>query len=73
MVRPIHPKAYREKVGPEGFAKAPIGAGPYKIVKNDQGKEVVYEKLRRLLEGLAQGSRRSRTCMSASCPTSRPR
>jgi len=44
MVCPIHPKAYREKVGPEGFAKAPIGAGPYKIVKNDQGKEVVYEK-----------------------------
>ena len=44
MVSPIHPKAYREKVGPEGFAKAPIGAGPYKIVKNDQGKEVVYEK-----------------------------
>jgi peptide/nickel transport system substrate-binding protein len=44
MVCPIHPKAYREKVGPEGFAKAPIGAGPYKIVKNDQGKEVFYEK-----------------------------
>ncbi len=44
MVCPIHPKAYREKVGPEGFAKAPIGAGPYKIVRNDQGKEVVYEK-----------------------------
>lgn len=44
MVCPIHPKAYREKVGPEGFAKAPVGAGPYKIVKNDQGKEVVYEK-----------------------------
>lgn len=44
MVCPIHPKAYREKVGPEGFAKAPIGAGPYRIAKNDQGKEVVYEK-----------------------------
>jgi len=44
MVCPIHPKAYREKVGPEGFAKAPVGAGPYKIVKNDQGKEVFYEK-----------------------------
>ncbi|WP_421997035.1 ABC transporter substrate-binding protein [Reyranella sp.] len=44
MVTPIHPKAYREKVGPEGFAKAPIGAGPYKIVKNEQGKEVVFER-----------------------------
>jgi peptide/nickel transport system substrate-binding protein len=44
MVCPIHPKAYREKVGPEGFSKAPVGAGPYKIVRNDQGKEVVFEK-----------------------------
>ena len=44
MVTPIHPKAYREKVGPEGFSAKPIGAGPYKIVKNDQGKEVVFER-----------------------------
>ncbi|CAN5869584.1 ABC transporter substrate-binding protein [soil metagenome] len=44
MVTPIHPKAYRERVGPEEFAKKPIGAGPYKIVKNDQGKEVVFER-----------------------------
>ncbi len=44
MVTPIHPKAYREKVGPEGFAANPVGAGPYKIVKNDQGKEVVFER-----------------------------
>jgi peptide/nickel transport system substrate-binding protein len=52
MVCPIHPKAYREKVGPEGFAKAPIGAGPYKITRNDQGKEVVFEKF----DGYWQGS-----------------
>jgi peptide/nickel transport system substrate-binding protein len=44
MVCPIHPRAYREKVGPEGFARAPVGAGPYKIVRNDQGKEVALEK-----------------------------
>jgi peptide/nickel transport system substrate-binding protein len=44
MVTPIHPKAYREKVGPEGFSAKPVGAGPYKIVKNDQGKEVVFER-----------------------------
>lgn len=44
MVTPIHPKAYREKVGPEEFAKKPIGAGPYKIVRNEQGKEVVFER-----------------------------
>ncbi|MCA0304986.1 MAG: ABC transporter substrate-binding protein [Proteobacteria bacterium] len=44
MVTPIHPKAYREKVGPEEFAKKPVGAGPYRIVKNEQAKEVVYER-----------------------------
>ncbi len=44
MVTPIHPKAYRERVGPEGFAARPVGAGPYKIVKNEQGKEVVFER-----------------------------
>jgi peptide/nickel transport system substrate-binding protein len=44
MVTPIHPKAYREKVGPDGFAAKPVGAGPYKIVRNEQGKEVVFER-----------------------------
>jgi peptide/nickel transport system substrate-binding protein len=44
MVMPIHPKAYREKVGLEGFAANPVGAGPYKIVKNVPGKEVFYER-----------------------------
>ncbi len=33
FVIPIWPKAYREKVGPEAYAKAPIGAGPYKFTK----------------------------------------
>ena len=44
MVTPIHPKAYREKVGAEGFSAKPIGAGPYKIVRNDQGKEILFER-----------------------------
>ena len=35
MVTPILPKAYREKLGPDGFSKAPIGTGPYKITKVD--------------------------------------
>jgi ABC-type oligopeptide transport system substrate-binding subunit len=26
------PKKYVEKVGDDGFLKAPIGAGPYKVV-----------------------------------------
>ena len=44
MVTPIHPKAYREKVGPEEFARKPVGAGPYRIIKNEQAQEVVFER-----------------------------
>ena len=55
MVTPIHPKAYREKVGPEGFSAKPVGAGPYKIVKNDQGKEVVFERFEDYWEGSPKG------------------
>ena len=55
MVTPIHPKAYREKVGPEGFAAKPIGAGPYKIVKNEQGKEVVFERFEDYWAGSPKG------------------
>ena len=55
MVTPIHPKAYREKVGPEGFAAKPVGAGPYKIVKNDQGKEVVFERFEDYWAGSPKG------------------
>ena len=55
MVTPIHPKAYREKVGPEGFAAKPVGAGPYKIVKNEQGKEVVFERFEDYWAGSPKG------------------
>ncbi|HYE90584.1 MAG TPA: ABC transporter substrate-binding protein, partial [Terriglobales bacterium] len=39
----IVPKAYVEKVGDEGFKKAPIGAGPYKFVSFTPGVELVME------------------------------
>ena len=39
----IVPKAYVEKVGDEGFKKAPIGAGPYKFVSSAPGVELVLE------------------------------
>jgi peptide/nickel transport system substrate-binding protein len=55
MVTPIHPKAYREKVGPQGFAAKPVGAGPYKIVKNEQGKEVVFERFEDYWAGSPKG------------------
>jgi peptide/nickel transport system substrate-binding protein len=44
MVLPIYPKAYREKVGPDGFSKAPIGTGPYKITKVDGVTEIDLER-----------------------------
>jgi peptide/nickel transport system substrate-binding protein len=55
MVTPIHPKAYREKVGPEEFAKKPVGAGPYKFVKNVQGQEVVLERFEDYWQGSPKG------------------
>lgn len=39
----IVPKKYLEKVGDEGFKKAPIGAGPYKFVSFKPGVELVLE------------------------------
>jgi peptide/nickel transport system substrate-binding protein len=39
----IVPKAYVEKVGEEGYKKAPIGAGPYKFVSFNPGVELVLE------------------------------
>jgi peptide/nickel transport system substrate-binding protein len=39
----IVPKAYIEKVGDDGFKKAPIGAGPYKVVSFNPGVELVME------------------------------
>ena len=39
----VVPKAYVEKVGDEGFKKAPIGAGPYKFVSFQPGVELVLE------------------------------
>jgi peptide/nickel transport system substrate-binding protein len=39
----IVPKAYVEKVGDEGFKKAPIGAGPYKFVSFKPGVELVLD------------------------------
>jgi peptide/nickel transport system substrate-binding protein len=39
----IVPKKYIEKVGEEGFKKAPVGAGPYKFVSFNPGVELVLE------------------------------
>jgi peptide/nickel transport system substrate-binding protein len=39
----IVPKSYVEKVGDDGFRKAPVGLGPYRFVSNTPGVEVVLE------------------------------
>jgi peptide/nickel transport system substrate-binding protein len=39
----IVPRKYVEKVGDDGFKKAPVGAGPYKFVSFTPGVELVLE------------------------------
>jgi peptide/nickel transport system substrate-binding protein len=39
----IVPKKYLEKVGDDGFKKAPVGAGPYRFVSFNPGVELVLE------------------------------
>jgi peptide/nickel transport system substrate-binding protein len=39
----IVPKHYVDRVGEDGFKKAPIGAGPYRVVSFSPGVEIVLE------------------------------
>ena len=39
----VVPKKYLEKVGEDGFKRAPIGAGPYRFVSFNPGVELVLE------------------------------
>jgi peptide/nickel transport system substrate-binding protein len=39
----VVPKKYVEKVGDDGFKRAPVGAGPYKFVSQTPGVELVLE------------------------------
>lgn len=41
---PIYPAAYFKKVGLEGFSKAPIGTGPYKVTSVTPGQGVTLVK-----------------------------
>jgi peptide/nickel transport system substrate-binding protein len=40
----IMPKAYFEKVGREGFHKAPIGAGTFKLVERREAQDMTFER-----------------------------
>ena len=61
----IVPKKYVEKVGDDGFKKAPIGAGPYKFVSFNPGVELVLEAFDAVLAQAAHGE-------DASCSGSFP-
>ncbi|MCR5701689.1 MAG: ABC transporter substrate-binding protein [Lachnospiraceae bacterium] len=50
----IIPKAYFEKVGSEGFNKAPIGAGPFKFESFAAGEEIVYTAFEDYYQGKAK-------------------
>ena len=45
----VVPRKYVEKVGEDGFKKAPIGAGPYKFVSFTPGIELVLEAFDQVL------------------------
>jgi peptide/nickel transport system substrate-binding protein len=40
LVLPIWPKAYRERLGAEGYARAPVGAGPYKLTRIEDTQDL---------------------------------
>jgi peptide/nickel transport system substrate-binding protein len=44
MVVPIWPKAYRERVGADAYAQAPVGAGPYRITRIDGVNQIEMER-----------------------------
>lgn len=51
FVTPIYPKAYRERVGAEGFSRAPVGTGPYRITRVDQARQVDFERFENYYQG----------------------
>ena len=55
LVIPIYPKAYREKVGAEAYAKAPVGAGPYKMTKVEPGVSIDFERFEDYWAGSPKG------------------
>jgi peptide/nickel transport system substrate-binding protein len=44
LVLPIYPKAYRERVGPETYARAPVGSGPYRITRVEPAVSIDFER-----------------------------
>ncbi len=55
MVLPIWPKAYRERLGPAGFALAPVGTGPYRVIRTEPLKTIDLERFDGYFAGSPKG------------------
>lgn len=44
MVLPIWPQATRERMGAEAYARAPVGAGPYRVARDESGARLILER-----------------------------
>jgi len=49
----VVPKAYMQKVGPQGFNAKPVGAGPYRMVEHQRGSRIVLEAFDKYWGGMA--------------------
>lgn len=58
-VLPIWPHAYRERVGADAYAKAPIGTGPYRILPIEGIGQIAMERF----EGYYAGSPKGRAAI----------
>jgi peptide/nickel transport system substrate-binding protein len=56
LVTPIWPSQYRQRVGPEGFSRAPVSTGPYRITRVDTASIVEFERF----DGYYQGGPKGR-------------
>ncbi|MEJ0020425.1 MAG: ABC transporter substrate-binding protein [Acetobacteraceae bacterium] len=55
MALPIWPKAYRERVGADEYAKLPVGAGPYRITRIDGVRQIDFERFEDYYAGSPKG------------------
>jgi peptide/nickel transport system substrate-binding protein len=55
MVLPILPRAYRERVGPDTFARAPVGTGPYRVQPAESPGHIRLERFDGYFAGSPKG------------------
>lgn len=55
LVTPIWPSQYRERVGADGYSRAPVSTGPYRITRVDVASIVEYERFDGYYQGGPKG------------------